>query len=110
MTANIDPKKIALLLTLSASQLDKHTLSALSSARENALKRQATRAPVYSHNTGHEMGSPASLNIQQWMPAVLLLAALIAGISFLHHIQEQQITELDVAILTDDMPIEVFVD
>lgn len=110
MTENLDPGKIARLLTLSTRQLDESTLSALHSARQNALKRQMVRAPVFALNTGRETHSLIPDTLQQWVVAGLLVAMLIVGTSFWHHVQEQQITELDVAILTDDLPIEVFVD
>jgi|SRR5450759_464551 hypothetical protein len=111
MTTNLDPGKIAQLLTLSARQLDQSTLSALHSARQNALKRQAVRAPVFALATGRGTHSLIPDSIQQWVVAGLLIAMLIVGTSFWHHVvQEQQISDIDVAILTDDLPIEVFVD
>lgn len=110
MTENLDPRKIAQLLTLSARQLDERTLSALHSARQLALKRQAVRAPVFTLSTGRGTHNLIPESAQQWVVAGLLVAMLIVGTSFWHHIQEQQIDELDVAILTDDLPIEVFVD
>jgi type VI protein secretion system component VasF len=110
MTKNLDPSKIAQLLTLSTRQLDENTLSALSSARQNALKKQVVRAPVFALNTGRETHSLIPDSVQQWVVAGLLVAMLIVGMSFWHHVQEQQIDELDVAILTDDLPIEAFVD
>jgi hypothetical protein len=35
---------------------------------------------------------------------------VVAGTNFWQPSEEQQISELDVAILTDEMPLEVFVD
>jgi len=110
MTTNIDPHKIAHLLTLSTRQLDESTLSALSNARQNALKRQSVRAPVFALVTGRGTHNLIPDSIQQWVVAGLLAAVIIVGTSFWHHVQEQQIDELDVAILTDDLPIEVFLD
>lgn len=110
MTTDMDPGKIARLLTLSTKQLDAGTLSALSSARQKALERQAECAPAFAFNAGGETHSPRQESIQHWIFAGLLAAMLIAGTSFWHHIQEHQTAELDVAILTDDLPIEVFVD
>jgi len=40
----------------------------------------------------------------------LLVAILMFAAGYWQHAQEQQISEIDVAILTDEMPIEVFVD
>jgi hypothetical protein len=39
----------------------------------------------------------------------LLAAILFEGTSYWQNVQEQQIDETDVAILTGDLPIEVFV-
>jgi Protein of unknown function (DUF3619) len=116
MTNELDPGKIAQLLTQSVGHLDTATMSALVKARQNALKRQSVRTSVLSL-------SPASTNtpvlwsdrliphsVQPWIATGLLVAVLIAGTNYWQNIQEQQIDETDVAILTDDLPIEVFVD
>jgi len=110
MTTNTDPHKIAQLLTISTRQLDESTLSALSIARQNALKMQSVRAPVFALVTGRGTHNLIPDLIQKWVVAGLLLAMIIVGTSVWHHVQEQQIDELDVAILTDDLPIEVFLD
>jgi hypothetical protein len=110
MTNELDPRKIAQLLTLSTRQLDESTLSALVNARQNALKRQSVRAPAFALNTGRVTLSLVPNAIQQWVVAGLLVATFAVGMSYWHHIQEQQTDELDVAILTDELPIEVFVD
>lgn len=111
MTNEINPEKVVQLLTQSARQLDSGTLSALSNAREKALQRQTVRAPVFTLVTGRWAHMLLPFTNHQWVSAGLLLAALlVVGTSYLHHAQEQQIAELDVAILTDDLPIEVFVD
>jgi Protein of unknown function (DUF3619) len=110
MKTNLNPNKIAQLLTQSTRQLDESTLTALAQARQNALQRQAVRASVFALNTGGETDSLIPDWIQQWVIAGLLVAILIAGTSFWHHVQEQQTAELDVAILTDELPIEAYVD
>ncbi|MGA7750902.1 MAG: DUF3619 family protein [Gallionella sp.] len=109
MITNLDPGEITRLLTVSARQLDQSTLSALSSARQNALKRQAVRSPVFALNAGHGILRLIPNTPRIWAVAGLLVVMLIFGTGFWHHIQEQQIDETDVAILTDDLPIEVFV-
>ncbi|MBI5431183.1 MAG: DUF3619 family protein [Nitrosomonadales bacterium] len=110
MTTDLDTGKITQLLTLSTKQLDARTLSALSNARQKALERQAECAPAFAFNAGGEAHNQRQESIQYWVVAGLLAAMLIAGTSFWQHIQEHQTAELDVAILTDDLPIEVFVD
>lgn len=111
MTTGLDPGKIARLLTQGIRQLDTTTLSALAGARQNALKRQSIRAPVAALSTGrwtHSLIPHPSLH--QWLVAGLLVAVFAVAAGYWQHAQEQQISELDVAILTDDLPIEVFVD
>lgn len=109
MTANLDPEKITRLLTLSTRQLDQSTLSALSRARQNALERQSVRTPVFALSTGHGTRHLAPSPIRIWLVAGLLIATILIGMGYWNHLQEQQIDETDLAILTDDMPIDVFV-
>jgi hypothetical protein len=110
MTNELDPRKIAQLLTQSTRQLDEATLSALVNARQNALKRQSVRVPVFALTTGRWTDRLMPHSAQPWIAAGLLAAVLVVGTSYWQHVEEQQIDELDVAILTDDLPIEVFVD
>lgn len=109
MTDELTPKEIAQLLTYSSRQLNSGTLTALSKAREVALQRHSSRAPVVTLATGRWAHFLFPLS-HQWMPAALLAVTFAVGVGYWHHTQEQQIDELDVAILTDDLPIEVFVD
>jgi hypothetical protein len=116
MTNELDPKKIAQLLTQSTRQMDETILSALVNARQNALKRYSERAPVFAltpasaHQSFGWTDALIPRSAQRWIAAGLFFAVLIAGMGIWHNVQEQQISELDVAILTDDLPIEVFVD
>lgn len=110
MTTELDPGKIARLLTQGSRQLDANTMSALADARRNALKKQSVHAPVFTLSTGRWTHSLIPHSAQQWMSAALLVAILAAAAGYWQHAHEQQISELDVAILTDDLPIEVFVD
>jgi len=110
MTNELDPGKIARLLTQGTRQMDTSTLSALADARQNALKRQSVRAPVVALSTGRWTHNLIPHSAQQWLVTGLLVAIFVVAAGYWHHSQEQQISELDVAILTDDLPIEVFVD
>jgi hypothetical protein len=110
MNINLDTNKIAQLLTYSSRQLNEATLSALAIARHNALQRHTTHSPVYTLTTGRLTQSLIPHSAQQWMATGLLAAMLVIGAGYWQHAQEQQINDLDVAILTDDLPIEVFVD
>ena len=116
MITRLSPKQIAQLLTESTRQLDESTLSALAAARQQAMQRYSACAPVFAltpasaHTSTQWTNRLIPHSIQQWITTGLLVIALIAGTGFWHHTQEQQISEIDVAILTDDVPIEALVD
>lgn len=111
MNTEFNPGKIAQLLTQSTRQMDVQTLSALNRARQVALERQAVEAPVYALAfAGRWSHWLAPQGAMRWIAAGLLAATLVSVASYCHHAQEQQIGELDVAILTDELPLEVFVD
>ena len=116
MTNELDPGKVVRLLTHGTRQLDAVTISALVDARQKALKRQSVRAsvlalaPISSYMPVRWTNKLIPHSAQLWIAAGLLVAALIAGTGYWQIVQEQQIDETDVAILTDELPIEVFVD
>jgi hypothetical protein len=111
MNTQLDPTKIAQLLTQSTQQLDDTTVTALVKARRNALAMQPSRAPAYALSTGRWTDHLIPHTTMQWLATGLIAALLvIAGTNFVQHSEEQQISELDVAILTDEMPLDVFVD
>lgn len=118
MITKLDPRKIAQLLNQGTRQLDASILTGLASARQNALARQSVHARAVAFNTGHQkfgqkFGWTPSLiphSTQHWIVAGLLVAMFAFSASYWHHAQDLQISELDVAILTDDLPMEVFVD
>lgn len=103
------------LLNNSGSQLAPATLVNLRIARMNALEHQRTqhRVPVLSW-LGCQNGRDESFRISKsfnWLVAVLFAACLISLVSC-WDVQdtEHEISEVDLAILTDDMPIHAFLD
>lgn len=103
---HINHQKIARLLTQSSEQLDDSILSALKQARETALEKQRVREPALSLSTiGHHAYMPHTPS--QWVAMAILLAAIVVGA--LGYWQNSQMPE-DIDILTDDLPIEAFVD
>jgi hypothetical protein len=110
MTTKLDPGKIAQLLTRSSQQIEPDLLSKLADARNLALSRQRAHATaaVLSHGNWTQHLVPHSS--AQWLAAGALVIALAFGAGYMQHSQDQQISEIDVAILTDDLPIDVFVD
>ena len=110
MTDKLNPKRVTQLLTQGTWQMDTKILSALSDARQKALERQSMRAPAFTLATARWTHWLSPLSNHQWVSAGLLAVMLVIGMSYWHSLQEQQIADIDVAILTDDLPIEVFVD
>lgn len=106
---DIAPERIARLLTRAAQQLDDDTVAALRRARNVALQRQSLSRPVFALSTGHSIRWLMPHSTQQWVAAIILFVAILfGGLSYWQH--ENDLSHLDTAILTDDLPLEVFVD
>ena len=106
----IDSKKIAQLLTKGTQQLDAKTLSALADARHHALSKQTAHSPTFALTTGHWVDKVWTHTTVQWLATGLLIALLaVAGTNAWNSSEEQQNSEIDLAILTDEMPVHVFV-
>lgn len=115
MINELNTAKVIQLLIKSTQKLDGATISALASARQKALKRHSVRVPVLKlasasdHTSVHWIDRMIPHAAIPWVAAGLLAAILLAGTGYWQHFQEQQIDETDVAILTGDLPIEVYV-
>ncbi|MDZ4201501.1 MAG: DUF3619 family protein [Gallionella sp.] len=108
---DLSPEHVARLLTQGTEHLDNRTLSALARVRLVALHRCATRNAGLTLDTGHHAHWGLPHTTSQWgVTAVLLIAIITAGASYWRHLHEHEMSHLDVAILTDDLPLEVFVD
>jgi hypothetical protein len=115
MKNEIDTHKIKELLTISTTQLTHETLDKLRSARTHALNHQRVRhsVPVLAwlghhgtHNNSFHFSKPLN-----WTIAAVFVACLISGASLWRQYSiEHEICDVDVAILTDDMPIHVYLD
>ncbi|MEQ1526210.1 MAG: DUF3619 family protein [Gallionella sp.] len=106
----IDPKKVVQVLTQGTQRLDQITLSALADARRHALEKQTSYAPAFALSTGHWVDKVLPHTTVQWLATGLLVALLaVAGANVWRNSEEQQISEIDLAILTDEMPVHVFV-
>ncbi len=108
MNPKLNPQHITRLLTDSTRQLDDTTLTILAQARRSALQKQAMRTSVWAL-AGHSRWVMPVVQ-HPWLMAIFLAAVLVAGADFWQANQEQQNCELDVAILTDELPLEVFLD
>ncbi|ADL56519.1 DUF3619 family protein [Gallionella capsiferriformans] len=105
---HMNHQHIANLLNSSADQLDDSVLSALRQARTVALEKQRIAEPVFSLSTiGHRAHHLMPHSPHQWVAMTIILAAILVGA--IGYWQDTQIP-VDMEILTDDLPIEVFVD
>ena len=106
--------EIGQVLDRSTSQIDSDTLQKLQVARRTALQQQRMNehvgvfAWIGQHNPIHTHGhNHRSLN---WGVAVLFALVLFSGALYLHDKYEHDHSDLDIAILTDDLPVDMFVD
>ena len=105
--------QIAALLTSGTGQLDDSVIASLRQAKTIALTKQRTRAPILALDAitqhAHSLMMPHST--ARWLVSAVLLASfVVGGTGYWHHQQEHQKNHLDLAILIDDMPMEVFID
>lgn len=104
----INHQQIAGLLSRSADQLDEGVMSSLRQARTVALQKQRLHEPVFSLSTiGHRAHNMMPHSTQQWIAAVIVLAAIVFGAT---SYWQQDHQNPDLEILTGDLPIDVFVD
>lgn len=110
--SHVNHQKISMLLTRGAEQLDEGILSALRDARTLALQKQRVFEPVFSLNTiGHRAHNLIPHSAPQWVITAIFVAAVVFGITdYWHNTQDHQGSQLDIEILTSDLPIDVFVD
>jgi hypothetical protein len=112
---NINTRQIKEILDSSAKHLTPDTLDSLRMARTRALNKQRVRhtMPVLAW-LGHHSGKYDSSYLYKpmnWVVAILFAACLISGASLWQsYTAEHEISEIDIAILTDDLPIHVYVD
>lgn len=115
MKIDMDTQLIKELLNTSTSRLAPDTLEKLRSARTFALDHQRSRHSVpvlawfgFHGGQHHNFHMSKSMN---WAVAALFVACLISGAAFWeNYTTEHEICDVDIAILTEDMPIHVYLD
>jgi hypothetical protein len=111
MSTQLNTQELITLLSQSSEQLDMVTVSSLAKMRQKTLSVQPARAPSFVLSSGHWLEHLIPHSTVQWLATAILVVLLsITGATYWQHSVEQQISELDVAILTDELPLEVFVD
>jgi Protein of unknown function (DUF3619) len=116
MKNDINTHLIKNLLNTSAIQLKPATVEKLRNVRSYALDHQRTHgtAPVLawlSNQGGRNEGFNLSKSIN-WIVALLFVACLLSAASLWHNYttEEHEISEVDIAILTGELPIHVYLD
>jgi hypothetical protein len=115
MGIKLNHKDIGRLLDRSTSNLNATTVDGLQAARRAALQHQQTKQPtlVYAWLNEHGIISHhASLQHKtlNWGLAALLVVVLISGFGYWQNTYENDHSELDIAILTDELPVHMYVD
>ena len=107
---HIDHGRVAHLLTKSSEQLDDQIVSSLHRASATALQRQRAHQHAFSLSTiGHRAHNLMPHSTHQWVAATIILAAIVVSLAGYWQ-QAQDKHNLDIDILTDELPIELFVD
>ena len=111
MKMKLTIKEIGRLLDRSADQLDKTTLNDLHSARQNALQRQRVSISTWTNRDGmlhgHLQLSQRALN---WITTAVVATLLVINLTYWDRTFEHDHSDIDIAILTDDLPVDMFVD
>lgn len=111
MNTKLSNKEIGSLLNRATRQLDRSTLNELRTARHHALQNQRVASPVWVSQNGLLHGqlrlSPRALN---WIIVGVVASLLVINLTYWERTYEHDHSDIDIAILTDDMPVDAFVD
>lgn len=109
-------KRVANLLDQGATQLEPHTAERLAAARKRAIARYRPEPANAWKWAAATSGGPQyrGESRRYGMRALLLLAALVSaiaiGVSWHSSSSGPDIADIDAALLTDDLPINAFLD
>lgn len=116
MKKDLNHQAIKQLLDLSTTRIKPSALNALQAARMRALEHQrvARRVPVLAwlgHSGMHGSAAHPSSRRLNWALAILFIACLFSGAAYWQaNFAEHDTSDEDIAILTDDLPLQVYVD
>ena len=116
MNSDTKQNRIKELLDASTKQLLPATVEKLRSARSRALDHQRIKRSVpvlvwLGHHGGGHHDLFRSSKAMRWAVALLFLAFLVSGVTaWQNYSNERDICETDIAILTGDLPINVYLD
>lgn len=111
MNHKLNTREIGSLLDRSANQLDRTTLNQLHAARQHALLQQRTSVSGWVSQNGMLHGhlhlSPRAFN---WIIAAIVATLLLCNLTYWYHTSDHDHVDIDIAILTDDLPVDMYVD
>lgn len=111
MKTKLTYKELRRLLDQSANQLDRNTLNELHVARQHAIHRQRVSVSTWVSQNGmlhgHLQLSSRALN---WIIAGVVATLLVINLTYWDHTFDHDHSDIDIAILTDDLPVDMFVD
>ena len=107
MNQKFQPEHIRQVLDNSLEQIEPSTLARLHHAREQALARYDAASHASGWAARWHFDTP-HYKFRYFAAAAVFAAVLFSGMTYWQHVHEA--TEVDVAILTDELPIEVYVD
>jgi hypothetical protein len=115
MNRQLNLEHIRQLLNRSSAQLDEATLASLRETRTRTLERRTERhahALAFSGHgkSGHWHVPAIHPRSYLWIAGLLLVACIVSGIAYWHKAPSNDTSDVDIAILTDDLPLQVFID
>ncbi len=102
MNNDMNTNEIRQLLNRSAAQLPTETLASLRKAREHAMLRHDPEAHARWAWAGNWRHSPAA-----WVATLAITLSLLGG--GVYYWQAHDNSDVDLAILTDDLPADLYV-
>lgn len=111
MKNRLNTEEVGQLLARSTQQIDDSILAGLRAARMAALQRQRIAVqPGFSAWLRGLLPAPLHRAQANWGVALLLLAILLGSALYWQKPDEHDHAEIDLAILIDELPVEMYVD
>lgn len=99
------------ILDHATDHLDKTTVARLHSARNRALAHQDARSAWLDRHGSLALAADSRHGIPFWALSILLAAGLLLGTAtYWQHATEHDHSDIDIAILTDDLPVDAYID
>ena len=111
MNLKLDHKEIGRLLDKAVARMDRQTISGLQAARQHALQHQRATASSWEHRNGLLYGNiHLSTRALNWILAAIVASVLAIGLTNWENLYDHDHSDIDIAILTDDLPVDMYVD